>query len=152
MWCGLCSHVWNMIWWRMSFGGARFLQLWQPPSTRHSPYTSFESLYLAVLSIHLAILHTFPHTFPPSSPRGSFYWAALKPDVPWTGRGSQMTCSLGVAHSPHNRLTPLQKPVLFFSSFFISVSFYFPILCSKQTFLPSSSSPPCSSCHIKPAT
>lgn len=111
----------------MSFEGARFCSYDSP---RALSYTVSLSLSAASVSLHLpailSILHTFSHTSfslaHSSPPSGSFYWAALKPDVPALlrgragrrgdgggdergGRGRRMTCSFRATHSPHNRIS-----------------------------------------------
>lgn len=97
-----------------------------PPLYRCISALSYLSFTHSLTPLSLA------HSSPPS---GSFYWAALKPDVPALrgragrrgdgggdrGRGSRMTCSFRAAHSPHNRIS--LHP--FSLSFYSPSTFYF---------------------------
>lgn len=132
----------------MSFEGARFCSYDSPRALSYTVSLSFPPPLYRCISLlsYLSFTHSLtPFSLAPSPPpSGSFYWAALKPDVPVLrgqegrrgtavkGRGDQMTCSFTAAHSPHNRLTFLHPlSLFFFFTLYFQFSyphlFYFPI-------------------------
>lgn len=145
--CGLCSHVWNMIWWRMSFEGGRVLQLWQPSASQ--PHCLFlpPPLYRCISPLSftrsLTPFSSLAHSQPPS---GSLYWAALKPDVPVLreraggaakGRGQPNDLQLQSSSFPTQQT--FSPTSLYLTLFF---GFIFPLLSQDLAHVPHPKHPP----------